>query len=75
MKLTSMSEDELCGVYWDIRSESEQSFAVNLANGTHTGGVDNFCEGASSTRSAGCLNPEAGNIIPQPVLITRQHDE
>lgn len=40
MKLTSMSEDELCGVFWDIRSESEQSFTVNLQNGTHTGGAN-----------------------------------
>jgi hypothetical protein len=40
LKLTSMNDDELCGVFWDIRSESEQSFAVNLANGTHTGGAN-----------------------------------
>lgn len=40
MKLTSMSEDELFGVFWDIRSESEQSFTVNLGNGTHTGGAN-----------------------------------
>lgn len=39
MKLTSMGEDDLCGVFWDIRSESEQSFTVNLATGTHTGGA------------------------------------
>jgi hypothetical protein len=40
LKLTSMTDDELSGVFWDIRSESEQSFKVNLANGTHTGGAD-----------------------------------
>jgi len=40
LKLTSMSEDELCGVFWDIRSESEQGFTVNLEDGTHTGGAD-----------------------------------
>lgn len=40
LKLTTMSDDELCGVFWDIRSESEQSFAVNLADGTHTGGAN-----------------------------------
>lgn len=39
MQLTSMSEDELCGVFWDMRSESEQCFTVNLINGEHTGGA------------------------------------
>jgi hypothetical protein len=40
LKLTSMSEDELCGVFWDIRSDSQQSFTVNLENGTHIGGAN-----------------------------------
>lgn len=40
LKLTTMSNDVLYGVFWDIRSESEQSFMVNLADGTHTGGAN-----------------------------------
>jgi hypothetical protein len=39
MKLTSMNDDKLCGVFWDIRSESEQGFTVDLATGRHTGGA------------------------------------
>ena len=39
MKLTSMNDDELCGVFWDIQSESEQGFTVDLATGRHTGGA------------------------------------
>lgn len=50
MTLTSMGEDEVSGVFWDIRSESEQSFTVNLLDGTHSGGA-HFPESHNSHRS------------------------
>jgi len=39
LKLTTLTDETLCGVFWDIQTESEEGFAVNLANGTHTGGA------------------------------------
>ncbi len=39
LKLTTMTDETLCGVFWDIRTESEQSFSVDLATGTHIGGA------------------------------------
>lgn len=39
LKLTTMTDETLCGVFWDIQTESEQSFSVDLATGTHTGGA------------------------------------
>lgn len=38
-ELTTMTDDTLCGVFWDVQSESERSFSVNLSDGTHTGGA------------------------------------
>lgn len=40
LKLTSMTEDQLCGHFWDIRSESEQSFTVDLATGNDNGDIE-----------------------------------
>lgn len=40
MKLTSMNDDNIFGVFWDIRSESEMGFTVDLATGSHSGGAD-----------------------------------
>lgn len=39
LRLTSMTDEILYGVFWDIQTESEQSFSVNLADGTHVGGA------------------------------------
>lgn len=39
LKLTTMTNETLYGVFWDIQTESEQSFTVDLATGTHTGGA------------------------------------
>lgn len=39
LKLSTITDETLSGVFWDIQSESEQSFSVNLADGTHTGGA------------------------------------
>lgn len=39
LKLAAMTDDTLSGVFWDIQSESEQGFTVNLADGTHAGGA------------------------------------
>lgn len=39
LKLTAMDDENIRGVFWDIQSESERSFIVNLADGTHVGGA------------------------------------
>ncbi|CAH2408761.1 hypothetical protein MES5069_70379 [Mesorhizobium escarrei] len=39
LKLTTMTYDTICGVFWDIQTESEQGFTVDLATGTHSGGA------------------------------------
>jgi hypothetical protein len=40
LKLITTTDDTLCGEFWDVQTESEQGFTVDLANGTH-------CEGAT----------------------------
>ncbi|MFQ6311466.1 hypothetical protein [Lysobacter capsici] len=38
-RITSIDDDVIRGVFWDIQSESEQGFEVDLATGAHVGGV------------------------------------
>ena len=40
LKVVEVTDDLLKGEYWDIRSESKQSFTVDLATGNHQGGID-----------------------------------
>jgi len=39
LKLTGITNEAIHGVFWDIQTESEQSFSVDLVTGAHSGGV------------------------------------
>lgn len=39
LRLTQITDDVICGTFWDIQTESEQSFTVDLATGAHLGGA------------------------------------
>jgi hypothetical protein len=40
MKLVEVTDEKIVGQYWDIRSEETQRFEVDVATGTHRGGVE-----------------------------------
>jgi hypothetical protein len=40
MKLVEMTDDAVTGEFWDIRTESDNRFTVELATGKHHGGID-----------------------------------
>jgi len=42
MKVVEVTEDQLTGEFWDIQSESTQTFVVDLASGSHRGGIEEF---------------------------------
>lgn len=39
LKLTHVTKEAIHGVFWDIQTESEQGFTVDLVTGAHSGGV------------------------------------
>lgn len=40
LKITEVTDTSITGEFWDIRSEAMASFVVDLATGTHHGGID-----------------------------------
>jgi hypothetical protein len=40
MKLIDVTDEKIVGEYWDIRSEETRTFEVDVATGTHHGGVE-----------------------------------
>ncbi len=40
LKITDVTDTSIKGEFWDIRSEEMAGFVVDLATGTHQGGID-----------------------------------
>jgi hypothetical protein len=42
LKITEVTDTAIKGEFWDIRSEAKENFVVDLATGTHQGGIEEF---------------------------------